>query len=139
MCCRLYPFICWIIIKEGPDNFSSGRSPHWVNHIYMFLYCIVYLMCFISTYFYFILLIHDLVFLTNYWKPCISDNIKARHYARSRISCTVLSCTRRKSCARNRISCMVSSYIKINSCARIEKNIQISKGHLGFRLVVLKR
>jgi hypothetical protein len=19
-CCRLYPFICWIIIKEGPGN-----------------------------------------------------------------------------------------------------------------------
>ena len=31
--CRLYPFICWIIIKEGPDNFSGGRSPHWVNHV----------------------------------------------------------------------------------------------------------
>jgi hypothetical protein len=31
-CCRLYPFICWIIIKEGPGNFSGGRSPHWVNH-----------------------------------------------------------------------------------------------------------
>jgi hypothetical protein len=28
VCCRLYPFICWIIIKEGPGNFSSGRSPH---------------------------------------------------------------------------------------------------------------
>jgi hypothetical protein len=27
-CCRLYPFICWIIIKEGPGNFSGGRSPH---------------------------------------------------------------------------------------------------------------
>jgi hypothetical protein len=21
--CRLYPFICWIIIKEGPGNFSG--------------------------------------------------------------------------------------------------------------------
>jgi hypothetical protein len=20
VCCRLYPFICWIIIKEGPNN-----------------------------------------------------------------------------------------------------------------------
>jgi hypothetical protein len=28
VCCRLYPFICWIIIKEGPGNFSSGRSLH---------------------------------------------------------------------------------------------------------------
>jgi hypothetical protein len=28
VCCRLYPFICWIIIKEGPDNFSGGCSPH---------------------------------------------------------------------------------------------------------------
>jgi hypothetical protein len=27
-CCRLYPFICWIIIKEGPGNFSGGRSPN---------------------------------------------------------------------------------------------------------------
>jgi hypothetical protein len=27
-CCRLYLFICWIIIKEGPSNFSGGRSPH---------------------------------------------------------------------------------------------------------------
>jgi hypothetical protein len=29
-CCRLYPFICWIIIKEGPGNFSGGRSPHFM-------------------------------------------------------------------------------------------------------------
>jgi hypothetical protein len=28
VCCRLYPFICWIIIKEGPGNFSGGCSPH---------------------------------------------------------------------------------------------------------------
>jgi hypothetical protein len=28
-CCRLYPFICWIIIKQGPGNFSGGCSPHW--------------------------------------------------------------------------------------------------------------
>jgi hypothetical protein len=33
--------ICWIIIKEGPRNFSSGHSPHWVNHVYMCLYCIM--------------------------------------------------------------------------------------------------
>jgi hypothetical protein len=43
-CCRLYPFICWIIIKEGPDNFSGGRSPHWVNYVNLCLYCIVYLL-----------------------------------------------------------------------------------------------
>jgi hypothetical protein len=40
-CCRLYPFICWIIIKEGPGNFSGGRSPHWVNHVNLCLSCIV--------------------------------------------------------------------------------------------------
>jgi hypothetical protein len=61
VCCRLYLFICWIIIKEGPGNFSGGRSPHWVNHVYLCLYCIVYLLCFISSFF---LLLHDLVFLT---------------------------------------------------------------------------
>jgi hypothetical protein len=47
-CCRLYPFICWIIIKEGPGNFSGGRIPHWVNHINLCLYCIVYILCFVS-------------------------------------------------------------------------------------------
>jgi hypothetical protein len=54
VCCRLYPFIFYIIIKEGPGNFSGGRSPHSVNHIYMCLYCIVYLMCFISAFVLFI-------------------------------------------------------------------------------------
>jgi hypothetical protein len=54
--CRLYPFDCWIIIKKGPGNFFGGHSPHWVNHIYLCLYCIEYLLCFI-------LLLHDLVFL----------------------------------------------------------------------------
>jgi hypothetical protein len=49
-CCRLYPFICWIIIKEGPGNFSGGRSPHWVNHVNLCLSCIVYLLCFVSTF-----------------------------------------------------------------------------------------
>jgi hypothetical protein len=49
-CCRLYPFICWIIIKEGPGNFSVGRSPHWVNHINLCLSCIVCLLCFISAF-----------------------------------------------------------------------------------------
>ena len=48
--CRLYPFICWIIIKEGPDNFFGGRRPHWVNHVYLCLYCIVYPLCFISAF-----------------------------------------------------------------------------------------
>jgi hypothetical protein len=41
---------CWIIIKEGPDNLFGGRSPHWVNHVYLCLYCIVYLLCFISVF-----------------------------------------------------------------------------------------
>ena len=47
---RLYPFICWIIIKEGPGNFSGERSPHWVNHVNLCLYCIVYLLCFVSAF-----------------------------------------------------------------------------------------
>ena len=42
---------------------SLVDRPHWVNHIYLCLYCIVYLLCFIST-FVFILLLRDLVFLT---------------------------------------------------------------------------
>jgi hypothetical protein len=41
VCYRLYPFICWIIIKEGHGNFSGGHSPHWINRIYPCLYCIV--------------------------------------------------------------------------------------------------
>jgi hypothetical protein len=54
-CCRLYPFICWIIIKEGPGNFSGGRSPHWVNHVNLCLSCIVCLLCFLFLHlFYFI-------------------------------------------------------------------------------------
>jgi hypothetical protein len=53
-CFRLYPFICWIIIKEGPGNFFGGCSPHWVNHVNLCLYCIVYLLCFVSHLFYFI-------------------------------------------------------------------------------------
>jgi hypothetical protein len=62
-CCRLYPFICWIIIKEGPGNFSGGCSPHWVNHVNLCLSCIVCLLCFVSA-FVFILLLSDPVFLT---------------------------------------------------------------------------
>jgi hypothetical protein len=50
VCCRLYPFILLDNKKEGPGNFSGGRIPHWVNHIYLCLYCIVYLLCFISTF-----------------------------------------------------------------------------------------
>jgi hypothetical protein len=50
VCCRLYPFICCIIIKEGSGNLSSGRSPHWVNHVYLCLYFIVYILCFIFTF-----------------------------------------------------------------------------------------
>jgi hypothetical protein len=62
-CCRLYPFICWIIIKEGPGNFSGGRSPHWVNHVNLCLYCIVCLLCFCFC-ICFILLLRGPVFLT---------------------------------------------------------------------------
>jgi hypothetical protein len=40
----------WIIIKEGLGNFFGGRSPHWVNHVYLSLYCMMYLMCFISAF-----------------------------------------------------------------------------------------
>ena len=49
-CCRLYPFICWIIIKEGPGNFSGGCSPHWVNHVNLCLSFIVCLLCFVSAF-----------------------------------------------------------------------------------------
>ena len=62
-CCRLYPFILLDNKKEGPGNFSSGRSPHWVNHVYLCLYCIVYLLCFISA-FVFIVLLRDPIFIT---------------------------------------------------------------------------
>jgi hypothetical protein len=62
VCCRLYPFICWIIIKEGPGNISGVCSPQWVNHVYMCLYCIVYIICFIYA-FSFILFLHDPIFL----------------------------------------------------------------------------
>jgi hypothetical protein len=44
-CCRLYPFICWIIIMEGPGNFSGGHSPHWVNHVNL---CLSYIVCLLS-------------------------------------------------------------------------------------------
>jgi hypothetical protein len=63
-CCRLYPFICWIIIKEGPGNFSGGRSPHWVNHVNLCLSCIVCLLCFCFC-ICFILLLRGPVFLTD--------------------------------------------------------------------------
>jgi hypothetical protein len=49
-CCRLYPFICWITIKEGPGNFSGGRSPNWVNHVNLCLSCIVCFLCFVSAF-----------------------------------------------------------------------------------------
>jgi hypothetical protein len=44
------PSFCWIIIKKGPGNFSSGRSPHWVNHVNMCLSYIMYLLCFVSAF-----------------------------------------------------------------------------------------
>jgi hypothetical protein len=52
VCCRLYPFILLDNKNEGPGNFSGGRSPQWVNHIYLCLYCIVYI--FFPHFFYFI-------------------------------------------------------------------------------------
>jgi hypothetical protein len=63
VCCRLYPLILLDNKKEGLDNFTGGCSPHWVNHVYLCLYCIVYLLCFIFA-FVFILLPHDPVFIT---------------------------------------------------------------------------
>jgi hypothetical protein len=39
----------------------------------------------------------------------------------------------------SRIGCIVSSYTKRNSCTSSENNIQISKGNLRLRLVVLKK
>jgi hypothetical protein len=54
-CCRLYPFICWIIIKEGPGNFSGGRSPHWVNQINLHVSLVLCIFCvFFPHLFYFI-------------------------------------------------------------------------------------
>jgi hypothetical protein len=44
------PSFCWIIIKEGPGNFSGGCSPHWVNHVNLCLSCIVCLLCFFSAF-----------------------------------------------------------------------------------------
>jgi hypothetical protein len=61
VCCRLYPFICWIIIKEGPGNFSGGCSPHRVNQVYLCLYCIVYLLCFIYAFVLFYCSAHKII------------------------------------------------------------------------------
>jgi hypothetical protein len=44
------PSFCRIIIKEGPGNFSGGRSPHWVNHVNLYLSCSVCLLCFVSAF-----------------------------------------------------------------------------------------
>jgi hypothetical protein len=46
--------------KQGTDNVSGGRSLHCVKHVYLCLYCILYLLFHIC----FILLLCDLVFLT---------------------------------------------------------------------------
>jgi hypothetical protein len=48
--------------KEGPRNFSSGCSLHWVNHIYLSL--LYYVSSMFYFYICFILLLHDHVFLT---------------------------------------------------------------------------
>jgi hypothetical protein len=62
VCCRLYPFIFLDNNKEGHGNFSGGRSPHWVNHVYMsLLYCVSYLFYFCIC---FILFLHDTIFIT---------------------------------------------------------------------------
>jgi hypothetical protein len=57
MCCRVYPFILMDNNKGRNEIFFGGCSPHWVNHVYLCLYCIVYILCFI-------LLLYDPVFLT---------------------------------------------------------------------------
>jgi hypothetical protein len=78
-CCRLYPFICWIIIKEGPGNFSGGRSPHWVNHVNLCLSCIVCLLCFVSVFCFcicFILLLRGPVFLTELFEYLVVFQIR---------------------------------------------------------------
>ena len=62
VCCRLYPFILLDNKNGGLDNFSSGRNPYWVNHVYLCLYCIVYLLCFIYA------------FVLFYCRSCFSNN-----------------------------------------------------------------
>jgi hypothetical protein len=47
------PSFGWIIKSKDLDNFSGGCSPHWVNRVYLCLYCIVYLLCFIYAFFLF--------------------------------------------------------------------------------------
>jgi hypothetical protein len=51
VCYRLYPFILLDNKKEGPENLSGGHIPHWVNHVYLCLYCIMYLLYFICSFF----------------------------------------------------------------------------------------
>jgi hypothetical protein len=36
------PSFCWIIKRKDLEISLVERSPHWVNHIYLCLYCIVY-------------------------------------------------------------------------------------------------
>jgi hypothetical protein len=43
---RLYALIFLYNKNEGPDNLSGGCSPHSVNHLYLCLYCIVYILYF---------------------------------------------------------------------------------------------
>jgi hypothetical protein len=79
VCCRLYPFICWIIIKEGPGNFSGGRSPHWVNHVNLCLYCIVYLLCFDSAFVLFYCSTSCPVFLTSVGRLVVVIDVNPSH------------------------------------------------------------
>ena len=44
------PLFCWII-KGWTGEFLRGRSPYWVNHVYLCLFCIVYLLYFISAFY----------------------------------------------------------------------------------------
>jgi hypothetical protein len=79
VCCRLYPFILLDNNKEGPGNFSSECIPHWVNHIYLCLYCIVYHLIFISA-FIFILLLRDPFFLTYVFFYILVESMLPSHF-----------------------------------------------------------
>jgi hypothetical protein len=56
VCCKLYRFILMDNKKEGPGNLSGGHIPHWVNHVYSCLYCIMYLLRLFMHLFFFIAL-----------------------------------------------------------------------------------
>jgi hypothetical protein len=66
------PSFCWIIIKEGPGNFSGGRSPHWVNHVNLCLSCIVCLLCFVSAFVLFYCSVGHICVLSQYFLTLFS-------------------------------------------------------------------